>query len=264
MSLFDDLIGSTSNANSSNKTTQNQVQQESQVTNTAQTGTTNTSGNQVTRGNQTSTTSSLDPTTIALIGSLLQPLAAQAANPNAGPAGQANQIAQVLQTKAATPAVSASDIAGQESAAKTSFANNEAVDIGRLQQSIGSKNNTYAALVDQKGQTDLASTLAEIVANANLQNAQISTQQLTDAVQALTSGAQIGAAGVSNIAALLQVLKGATTTSGVAETSNTDTSQNVVTAQNQTSDQETQAAASGGSTSSTAGTQGSGLLGLLF
>lgn len=280
MSLFDDLIGSTSSANSNNNTANNEVQQQSQTTtgSQTQTGSTTTAGNQNTTSQQTSgqtgtsTTSSLDPTTIALIASLLNPLAASAANPNSGNAGTLQQIAQQQIAASKTPAVSASDIAGEQSAATTSYNEGEAVTNNRLIQSLGSNQNTYAALTQQAGQKDLASTLAGITAQAGATNATISAQDLASAVQSLTASSNVGSTNVANIAALLNVLKGASTTTTSDTSDITNAIQQLLSAQNvnsdtnqsSSSDQETSAGASSTGSSSTAGTQGSGLLGMLF
>lgn len=343
MSLFDTLIGSTANASSNNTSANNQSQAEQKNTNTnANTNTSgsqqtssnqnttqntnssqntqqntsqntnqntsentnqNTSGGNASASKGSNVTSTLDAGTIAALGQLLPTLISSVASPNGG-AALTQQIASQFLQKSQTPAISASDIAGQESAAVTSFNQNEKVDINKLQNSIGSKNNTYSALVEQKGQQDLASTLAGIVANASATNAQIGDSQLNDAIQAIVAGSGIGQNNVQNLLGLVSALKGATTTESTDQSVTGSTSQNVsggstqsvvgqntgsstgisdtsTTAQtiaqileainnsqsvNQSSvsAEDTAAVASGTSSSNTAGKQGSGLLGMLF
>lgn len=296
MSLFDTLIGSTGNASSNNNSTSDQTQAEQK--NTSGQVDTSTSGSQVTNSNNvsntnsntnqsnassakgTNTTSTLDANTIAALSALIPGLAKSVADPNGGSAALTQQIAQQFLTKSQTPAISDQDIAGQQSAAVTSFNNNEAVDISKLQNSIGSKNNTYSALVAQKGQTDLASQLAGIVANAKSTNAQIGDTQLNDAINAIVAGAGIGNTNVGNLVSLISSLKGAQTTEttdqNIAGTTSQNTQAQTVAQileilnnnqnvnQNSNTSEDTAAVASGASSSNTAGKQGSGLLGMLF
>lgn len=290
MSLFDTLLGNSSHADTNTNATQSTSQVEDKNTNTASTQnqqqtqattgstTTNSTTNQANQSQATgvNSTSTLDAGTVSTLQQLLTSLIS---NPASGGAqGAVNSIAGQLQTKAGTPAVSSADIAGKQSAAVTSFNQNENVDINRLQDAIGSKNNTYSALVAGKGQQDLSATLAGIVADADTTNAQISNQQLTAAVQALTSGAGIGATDIQNILGIVSALKGANTTEdtsqgitgSTAQTTGSTTIQdlleaiNGLTTQNTTQDEQTAATGTTNSTTGTSGSQGSGLLGLIF
>jgi hypothetical protein len=276
MSLFDSLIGSTSTGRTSGTSTQDEQQAQSKQTTGSQvsTGSTQTAGQQSStsgqKQNQTTGgfSSSLDPATIALVTSLIPGIMQGSTSGS----GDINAIAAQLRAKAATPAISDADIAGQQSAAVTSFNQGEAVDNARLTNAIGSKNNTYSALVHQKGQEDLSSTLGGIVANAKATNAQISTQQLTDAVSALVQGGSLNANAAGAIANIIQSIKGGNTVTGASTTGDTTASENLVSGQTVNTDsqvgtsqiEDTIANLTSNNTNYTKGTQGSGLLGLIF
>lgn len=277
MSLFDTLIGSTSSGNTANTTNTNQNQVEEKNTNQQTSAVTNQNQQQSSSGNtasQTSTkqqntsqavgqTSSLNQGVVDIVSGLISNLA--------GGKGQVNDIVTQLITKASTPAISDADVKAQQDAARLEFGSGEAVQIGQAQNAIGSKNNTYSQLLAQKGDQDLAATLAGIFANAKLQNETLSTQQLMDALQGASIGSQ-------QVAQLVEAIKGANTTTSQAITGATtqDTNAQTVQAlleilqgtntatQNSNTQEQTAAQASGKSTSNTSGSQGSGLLGWLF
>lgn len=272
--LFDTLFGSNSQALSQNTA----GSQQNTTQNTSTTGTTATTGQQATNTSNTgqsstgtsaagtSVTSTLSPQVQAMLTALLPQLTGNVAGGTTGTAANPsiiNSLSQTLADNSETPAISSSALAGQESAAVTSFNQGEAVNIGQEQQQIGSTGNTYSQLVAQKGQQDLASTLSGIVGNAAATNAQISQQDLQDAISGVSSSSAASGATVSQLMALIQGLSGATTVTNTGQTtaSNTDTSsdttdlvntiQNILSNTNQDQTGETDVA----STSNTSGTQ---------
>ena len=277
MSIFDTLLGSTSSGNTNNQQTSTQQQVEQKNTNQNTQAVTQQNQQQTSSGDTTAktntaqkntsqatgVTSSLNSDVVNTVSGLISQLA--------GGKGQVNDIVSALISKAATPAISEQDIAAQQEAAKLQFDQGEAVDIGRAKNTIGSNMNTYSKLLDQKGGQDLATTLAGIFAQAKLSNAQISTQQLMDALQGSATNS-------GQIAQLVEALKGANTTTSqsIAGTTSQDTTAQTVqqvldilngtntATQSSQTDEQTGAQASGTSSSNTQGKQGSGLLGLLF
>lgn len=273
MSLFDTLLGSTSRGSTNNQqsSSQNQIEEKNvaQQTNAttaqnqqqASSGSTTANTNTSQKNQSSGTTNSLNQDVVNTVSGLIKNLA--------GGNGQIDDIVTQLITKANTPAISDADILAEQNKAKLDFSQGEAVDIGSMKNRIGSNLNTYSALLDQKGQQDLSTTLAGIVAQAKSTNAQISTQQLMDALQGASAGSD-------QVANLVSALKGANTQSTISGTTTQDTTaqtiQNmldilngVTTAQQNSNTQEnTAASADGTSSSNTQGKQGSGLLGLLF
>ena len=277
MSLFDTLLGSSSSGDTNNQSKSNQTQVEqknttqntSAVTNTNQqqastgTNTTNSSTAQKNQSTATGQQNSLNQGVVDTVSGLITQLA--------GGKGQVSDIVSSLLQKANTPAISDADIKAQGDAAKLAFSQGEAVDIGQAQNRIGSKMNTYSELLDQKGQQDLATTLAGIMAQAKSTNAQISTQQLIAALEG--TGQQSG-----QVAQLVSALKGAnvSNTQSITGSTTQDTQAQTIqqlldiitgnntAVQSSVTDENTAAQASGSSTSNTQGSQGSGLLGLLF
>lgn len=288
MSLFDTLLGNASHADTHTNQSQQQSQLEDKTTNTVsnqQTNNVQTSNQQsatnsnTTQQNQSSAsgrnvTSTLDANTMGTLQQLIRNLSTTPAG--GGSQGAINNVVQTILQNAQKPAVSDADIAGKQSAAVTSFNQGEAVDIGRLQNAIGSKNNTYSTLVAQKGQQDLASTLAGIVADAHLQNTTVQNQQLQTAIQALVQSAGVGSQNVQDIAGLVAQLKGATTTEDTSQSISGQTNQQNVantvaqlldilngnTTQNVNQEEQTGTQTNINQSSSTGGSQGSGFLGL--
>lgn len=273
MSLIDDvfgLIGNTGDTSSSNQSGSKQSQEEQTLANTSS----QTVGNTGTQGKQGSTTAqtsqqtgeqtqtSLDPAVQALVTSLLSGAAGGVNAGNSGPNSNESIVSKLI-ASANTPAVSAADIAGEQSAAKTSFAQGEAVNIGQLKQQIGSVTNTYAAQLDQKGQQDLAATLAGIVANAGATNKAAQLQALSAALGGNNSNS-------STFLALVDALKGANVTSQSASGSSGLTQEDINTLQNifsnsttNTGSNETKSGiAVGSSNSNTQGSENTGLFSL--
>ena len=269
MSLFDTLLGSTSSGKTNNQqaSTQDQVEEKNTTQNTtavtnqnqSQSSAGKTNTQQANTSQATGQTNSLNQDVVNTVSGLIKNLA--------GGNGDINTIVSSLIQKAGTPAISEADIKAQGDAAKLAFGQGEAVEIGRAQNAVGSKMNTYSELLAQKGEQDLATVLSGIVANARSTNAQISTSQLVAALEG--TGQESG-----QIAQLVSALKGANTSTSQNITGSTsqDTTQQLLdilngtntATQNSQTAENTAATASGSSTSNTQGKQGSGLLGMLF
>lgn len=285
MGLFDDLFGSKKKTDttsvSSGNSTQNQTNTATQTGTSQQTstntGTTTATGTQTgttsQQGSQVQTTQNLDADTINLLKTLLPNLSTNAAN--ADPTQNSDALKQVAAvafgngTGGNDSAVNAA-ISADQAKAKLDFQTGEGQQIAGVQQGIGSKNNTYSQLIEQKGQSDLATQLDQITANAKLNELGLNNSSLNTAIAALTQSSQAGSTdantAINPILAIVQALKGASTTTAgqtqqtgqTQETSTQQTIQDLINAitgsQSQT---ETGTASAIGTTNQTSNTKGS-------
>lgn len=233
MSLFDDLFGHNSKARSDNtsgsQTDQSQSTKNTGSTNssTSQNNSSNTSSNSTQNTSSTAAgtaiTSTLDSGTQDLLKSLVPILTAHVGN-NSGTADAdlIRSLSQVAANNSSKPAISAEDIAGKNSAAVNSYNKNEAVSIGKLQQRIGSKGNTYSQQVEQSGQVDLAATLAGIAADSAATNKQFEQSGLQQAISGVATASGVDNAGgqnaIAQLMSVIQGLTGATTTTQTGQT----------------------------------------------
>lgn len=265
MGLFDSLFGSSSkqssNSSTSGTTTQNQSNTGENLTTSnqtsANTGSTNTTGTQATQTQQTGTqnqvTSTLDADTINQLKTLLG-----GAVTNAGGAVNATGNSDALKTIASTAFANGTggndstvdaSIAADQAQAKIDFSNGEGTQIAGLEQGIGSKNNTYSQLLEQKGTTDLATSLQKISADAKLQELGLNNNDLQTAIGALTASSGAAATDANTalapLLAIVSALKGATSTTtgattvagSTSETATQQTIQDLINAITGTSDQ---------------------------
>jgi hypothetical protein len=173
MSLFDDLFGDKSKADSHQTTTENKQ----------------TSGSTTTQG--TTTKSSLDPATLALLTSLIGNYAGQLGDTGIDAETMRNLASQIATTSSDTTAMDASIGASQQEA-KRQFGLNEGKQIGLMTNQIGSKGNTFAQLIAAQGEGDLQSQLAKIVSDTKLQEQQTKIAGLNTAASVTGAAGQIG------------------------------------------------------------------------
>lgn len=255
MGLFDSLFGSHSSGNSSSTTNQTQVEsgtqqqsgQTQQVQQTAQTQQQSSTGqtSSATEQNQSSAgqgvVSTLDQPTQDLLKGLLPQLTD---NATAGSGDKSNSdalklIASHLYDKATGG--NAADVKAvtdaQSAQAKLDFQTGEGQQIGLTQQAIGSKDNTYSQLIEEKGNRDLATTLNTIAATGALNASQLDTGDFSAAITALRQASDTGAtdanAAINPLLQVIQTLKGATSVSNTAETTAGASSTNTSTAEQQ-------------------------------
>lgn len=246
MGLFDQIFGSSTKQSSSTTGTQD----------TTQSGTQNTSGtssqNQASTGSNV--TSSLDPATQALLTSLLPSLVTKASAGTTGTPANEDTLQGIGQTLIAKASGTndtnvANAVKAATDQAKLSFETGEGQDIATTQQAIGSKGNTFSQLIQQKGQNDLTTTIANIAAQGQLQASQLDTQDLNSAISAISSASSSGATDVSSALAplisIISALKGATTTANSNDISNIIGSTNSDTTSSATSNTDTTGTANG-------------------
>jgi hypothetical protein len=250
MGLFDDIFG-TKQKNTA-KATLNQTQSQTQNSNT--TGSTSSTNNQTgsssstSSGNQSSTTnqsttgkgtvSTLAPELQTFLTTLLPQLSANAATGGADNSGAMREIAAMLTNKAsANPAALQGTIKSQQDLAKLDFETGAGQESNVIAQAIGSKGNTFSQAVDLKAQSDLATKLSAIVAQATLASQQQTSADLLGAGSLIGDASVAGATDANTALApllqALQTLKGASTTSEQSEntTGQTDTSSQSVSQQ---------------------------------
>lgn len=221
--------------------TQAQTQQQSQTGSQtqAQTGTTTTSGTAVTEGRTgtsgtaattgTATTrgvtSTLDAGTLGVLQQLVQSLGG-----NVGQSADADAIRMLTkrQTELNDPGDVEAQIASTQAEAKRQFKQGTASSIAQVQQQIGSRGNSFSALLEEQGQVDLATSLAKVASDirANAKNQEASN--LANAIQGISTAAQVGQMPLETLLSAISVLKGATVETGQTQVSDQSQSSNQV------------------------------------
>ncbi len=245
MGLFDSLFGSSSKTttNTNTSTVQNQTGQGTQTTaadNTSTQGQTQTqnSTSNTQSGTQTAQqtvgkTSTLDADVIGQLKDLLSGQVGKAKNaasstdPSNSDAlrGIANElVTRATGGNAATfDALTAADTA----AAKLAFETGEGAQTKQIQQAIGSTKNTYSQLIEQKGQRDLATTIAQITAQDKVAALNADQNNLSSAISALAQASGAGAtdagSALAPVLAIVSALKGSETSTTEAQTGSSQT-----------------------------------------
>lgn len=179
---------------------QDTTQQQSQISKEQQTG--------------SQITTNLDAGTIATLQQIIQTL-----SPTVGQSQDADMIRQ-LSGKLATnldPAIVQANIDASQAAAIRNFQQNQGAQIAGLQQQIGSTGNSFAQIIQQQGNVDLSTMLAQIAAQFQLGAAGQRSADLSGAI------AGFGAAGQAQSQPLQQLLAAVSTLSGAR--TQTDTNQ---------------------------------------
>ena len=244
MGLFDDLFGSkqTTTSNTKNTLDSNTTGQQSQSNQTN----TNQSTNQTQKQNTSSATdattnqsqaganvtSSLDAGTIGILTDLLKKNASIAGNSVGGTANSdfIKNIAQTFLTKGTTGDAAAVKAATDASVAKSKldFETGEGQQVAGIQQQVGSKNNSFSELIQQKGQNDLTTQIANIVAQGELQASSLSSADLGAAVDAMVKASSVAgndaSATLNPVLQIAALLKGAQTQSSDTSTGTSSTS----------------------------------------
>lgn len=98
-----------------------------------------------------------------------------------------------------------------------------------LAQATGSSQNSLIQLLAQKGRNDLETQLAGLTAELNLKARETGTNEFQGALQALSTGTGSAGQDVNQIAALANILRGATATqTGTTTTTQASTEQNQI------------------------------------
>lgn len=234
MSFLGSLFGSSSKA-TSNQTTntsqvQNQTTNQNQQTTQNQTQATNTSQAQNTAATTgqtgSSVTSSLDAGTLSLLQNLIPQLAG-----NLNPSGSSVDLSAIRTSAAGLSANANTDISGmikaQQDQARQDFAQGQGAQIAGLQRQIGSKGNTFSALIEQQGQAQLETTLAKIASDVTMNARAQSDQELAASAGASANAGNLAlsqtAGPLQNLIAAISALSQGQqiTSSSQAGTSNT-------------------------------------------
>jgi hypothetical protein len=200
MGFFSALTGSDSGSTTEQTTKSNQTQ--------TQKGTTKQSGQ--------STTTALDSSSLALLQSVVANLGTKLGTDNPDAILVRSLIPQLLQS--ASPEAIDAGIAASSQAAIQAYKKGEGANIANVQQQVGSKGNSFSALLEQQGNVDLASTLASIAENARAQGRQQFGQNVATAIGAGGTAAQINAQQTNDFLGGIKALEGAQVTQNTSET----------------------------------------------
>jgi hypothetical protein len=218
-SLFSDKTAQTS------QSTTNASQQQQANQNTTQTATGTTTGSQsqntATTGSQAQNVTSLDQGTQALLQSIIQGMGGTPGSLSTTLSGAITgaqpAIKAIQDLITGSPVSPAAAMKSAQDVASLQFDQGEGAQIGQGQQAIGSRNNSAAQLLAQKGMQDKATTVSGAVTNAGI-NAQNATANVGNTLSGLLSAISSGnLSGAGSMAEIANVLKGATT-SGLTST----------------------------------------------
>lgn len=204
MGFWSGLTGSDTGSTTEQTSKTNQTQ--------TQKGTTNVAGS--------ATQTSLDQGTIDLLTGVIGNLGG---NLGAGSA-DANSIRALLPEliSSVSPEMINGAIDAAQKSAEQSFRLGEGTNIKGLQQQIGSKGNTFSALIEQQGNVDLATNLGKIAADTTLQGAQLRGQNIAQAIGGYGAASQVSQAPIDNFLSAIKVLEGAKVTQENKQTSTQD------------------------------------------
>jgi len=205
-SIFGTDSGSTTEQTQNSTTSANQTQ--SQKGNTTQSGST--------------TQSTLDPETLAMLKSILPGLVSDVGGATAD-AGAIRGIVSKLAGGSNQDLVNA-QISSSQAEAKRQFGIGEGAQIAGLEQQIGSKGNSFSQLLEQKGNTDLVTSLTAISDQARLDASKQSSADLGAAIAGSSAAAAADQAPLQQFLATIQALTGAQTTQATSGTQVSDVS----------------------------------------
>lgn len=239
--LFEGLFGKSSSSSSNQSGTQNSTgtntvnqsgtqtsaqgqtqagtQKNTGTTDQTQTGGSTAAGSQA----QTQKTTTLDPAIQALLTHLLPSLSANVSDASSGPNANVTGL-QALATLLSGRAGGSNNVDKQvsdaQAVARQSFDIGTQSQINQTKQQIGSTGNSFSALLDQRGQVDLATNLANIDSTTRAQARSQDTNDALAAIQALSTaqGAQTSSTStpIAQLLSVVQALTGVNTESNVA------------------------------------------------
>lgn len=241
MGLFDEFVGGifgNSGKTSSTKTgttkgTSTQTGTSKTTGTSTQTGVQTGSQTQTSTQAQTGTVSLLDDETIGMLKGLLPTLIGSVKTGAQGAGQDINSIVNFLTQRGLSGGNIEGEIAARKAEAERKFNLDQGSAIAGTEQLIGSRGNTFSALLRQQGALDLNTMLAAIDADARAQARGQSLADLGTAISGIGTNVQAslaaGAAPIQNLAAIIGLLHGAKQTTegqtvGSAAGTSTDTS----------------------------------------
>lgn len=200
MGFFSALTGSDTGSTTEQTTKSNQTQ--------TQKGTTSQKGS--------STTTALDSGSLALLQSVVANLGSKLGTDNPD-AVLVRSLIPTLMASADPKAIDAGIEASQQAAIRQ-YKQGTGAQIAGIQQQIGSKNNGFSALLEQQGNVDLATTLAQVAESARAQGRQQFGQNVSTAIGAGGTAAQINAQQTNDFLGSIKALEGGQVSQQSSET----------------------------------------------
>lgn len=179
---------------------------------TEQTQKQNQSQTQKATGTQTgkASVSTLDAGTVSLLQDVIKNLGTGFAK-GSGDAENIRSLLPLLLSNTSPEAVQ-SGIDAASAAATRTFRAGEGSNIKQLEQQVGSRGNSFSQLIEQQGNVDLATVIAQVTATQQAQARQQRGQDVATAVGADVSAAQAGTLPLTQLLQSIEGLKGSTTT----------------------------------------------------
>ena len=217
MGIFSKLFG-----DDKEKTTQSTTQETASSGTKTETSTATKGVKEAQSSSTTGSTRTLDEETTGIVQDLIRQLGGQF---TAGSSGSAEQQTQSLgdlssfinevrsRAGSAEETINASVQASQDKA-RQDFRKNEGAAIAQAQQGVGAKlGNSFSALIQQEGEVQLATELANIGAQGAIAARELANSEFRDVGNLLLAQpeliSRLNSSGISDIAGLANILKGA-------------------------------------------------------
>jgi hypothetical protein len=200
MSFWSGLTGGDSGSTTEQSTKSNQTQTSK--------GTSKQTGSSV--------TSTLDEGTLGLLQGVIRNLGGNLGDKNPDAEIIRDMLPQLL-ASADPKAIDAGIQASMDSAIRN-YKIGEGANIAQVQQAIGSRGNSFSALLEQQGQVDLATTLAQVAESSRAQGRQQYGQNVATAISGAAGASQVSNQAVPQFLQAIQVLEGGRVTQETSQT----------------------------------------------
>lgn len=161
-------------------------------------------------------TTTLDPRTIQTLQGIIQTLA-----PGIGTSPDAEMIRTLSQQLSTSldPALVNANIKASQDVAIRNFQNNQGAQIAGLQQQVGSKGNAFSQIIQNQGNADLATLLAQITTQGQLGFAAQDAANKAGAIQGFGAASQVQRGPLQDLLGAIAALTGARTESETQQNS---------------------------------------------